>query len=557
VWSGTLRPLGCYPMATDLSTDLSTIGLWQAGPERPAFDANSLARALADVRRPIHIVRDGAGTVGVAFAGAVLPTSQQNGRPALSLLGTLPALYPEWLGDRGFCEAHGVRFPYVVGAMANGIATTQLVIAMARAGMLGFFGAGGLSFPAVEAAIDELVSALGGTDFAWGANLIHSPNEPALEARVADLFLRRGVTKVSASAYIGLTPSIVRYACTGLHLDAAGRVQRKNAVFAKVSRPETAKHFLAPAPKALLDGLVADGLLTPTEAELALRVPLAEDITVEADSGGHTDNQVLTAVFPIIAALRDSMAAEHGYERPIRVGAAGGLGTPDALAAAFALGAAYVLTGSVNQSAIESGLSDAGKAMLATASAADVMMAPAADMFEQGVELQVLKRGTMFGPRSKRLYQAYREHEGMDAIGPELRARLEREVLGVGFDELRTSTRAFWQERDASQNERASQDPKHEMALCFRWYLGLSSRWAIAGDKTRRLDFQIWCGPAMGAFNDWVKGSFLEPAEARSAVQIALNLLEGAAVATRAHQLRSYGAPVPNAAFRFRPRPLA
>ena len=95
------------------------------------------------------------------------------------------------------------------------------------------------------------------------------------------------------------------------------------------------------------------------------------------------------------------------------------------------------------------------------------------------------------------------------------------------------------------------------MALCFRWYLGLSSRWAIAGEASRRLDFQIWCGPAMGAFNDWVKGSFLEPAEARSVTQIALNLLEGAAVATRAHQLRSYGAPVPNTAFRFRPRPLA
>jgi len=540
-----------------MATDLSSIGLWQAGPEPATFDADALAHALADVRRPIHIVRDPSGVVGVAFAGEVLPTSQQNGQPTLSLLGTLPALYPEWLGDRGFCEAHGVRFPYVVGAMANGIATTELVIAMARAGMLGFFGAGGLSFPAVEAAIDTLVRELGDTGLAWGANLIHSPNEPELEARVADLFLRRGVTKVSASAYIGLTPSIVRYACTGLSLDAEGRIQRKNAVFAKVSRPETAKHFLAPAPKAMLDGLVATGQLSQAEAELALRVPLAEDITVEADSGGHTDNQVLTAVFPLIAALRNRMAVEHGYERPIRVGAAGGLGTPEALAAAFALGAAYVLTGSVNQSAIESGLSLDGKAMLATASAADVMMAPAADMFEQGVELQVLKRGTMFGPRSKRLYQAYREHTGLDDIAPELRTRLEREVLGVGFDELRASTRAFWQERDASQNERSDRDPKHEMALCFRWYLGLSSRWAIAGEKSRRLDFQIWCGPAMGAFNDWVKGSFLEPAESRAAVQIALNLLEGAAVVTRAHQLRSYGAPVPSTAFRFQPRPLA
>ena len=67
------------------------------------------------------------------------------------------------------------------------------------------------------------------------------------------------------------------------------------------------------------------------------------------------------------------------------------------MAAAFALGAAYVLTGSVNQLAVESGLSDDASAMLAQADLADVMMAPAADMFELGVKVQVLRRGTMFG----------------------------------------------------------------------------------------------------------------------------------------------------------------
>lgn len=71
------------------------------------------------------------------------------------------------------------------------------------------------------------------------------------------------------------------------------------------------------------------------------------------------------------------------------------------------------------------------------------------------------------------------------------------------------------------------------------------------------MDFQLWCGPAMGAFNDWVKGSFLEPPEARTVGQIALNLLEGAAVITRAGQLRTFGAPVPAGAFDYRPVPLS
>ena len=89
---------------------------------------------------------------------------------------------------------------------------------------------------------------------------------------------------------------------------------------------------------------------------------MAEDVTVEADSGGHTDNQPLGAMLPAILALRDAVTARYGYRRPIRVGAAGGLGSPQALAGAFALGAAYVLTGSVNQLAVESGVSDDARA---------------------------------------------------------------------------------------------------------------------------------------------------------------------------------------------------
>jgi hypothetical protein len=78
----------------------------------------------------------------------------------------------------------------------------------------------------------------------------------------------------------------------------------------------------------------------------------------------------------------------------------------------------------------------------------------------------------------------------------------------------------------------------------------------VVGESRRRLDYQIWCGPAMGAFNDWVRGSFLEAQANRSVVQIALNLLEGAAVIARAQQLRAAGVAMPAAAFSFTPRLL-
>jgi trans-AT polyketide synthase/acyltransferase/oxidoreductase domain-containing protein len=94
------------------------------------------------------------------------------------------------------------------------------------------------------------------------------------------------------------------------------------------------------------------------------------------------------------------------------------------------------------------------------------------------------------------------------------------------------------------------------MALTFRWYLGRSSHWAIQGDTSRQSDYQIWCGPAMGAFNSWVEGTFLSSPENRSVAQIARNLLEGAAVITRAQQFRSLGVPVGETAFRFHARRL-
>jgi trans-AT polyketide synthase, acyltransferase and oxidoreductase domains len=163
----------------------------------------------------------------------------------------------------------------------------------------------------------------------------------------------------------------------------------------------------------------------------------------------------------------------------------------------------------------------------------------------------------MFGVRALKLYETYQAYPSLEAIPEAARARLEKEVLGTAIDTIWSDTKAFWSKRDAGEVAKAESNPRHKMALVFRWYLGRASKWAIDGDPARRMDYQIWCGPAMGSFNAWVKGSFLEPPQSRSAAQIALNLLEGAAVITRAQQLRSYGVPIPAAAFQFSPRPLS
>ena len=84
------------------------------------------------------------------------------------------------------------------------------------------------------------------------------------------------------------------------------------------------------------------------------------------------------------------------------------------------------------------------------------------------------------------------------------------------------------------------------MALIFRWYLGLATHWGIQGLSERSMDYQIWCGPAMGSFNDWVRGTSLEKPEQRKAVQVAEELLFGASYLYRLVELKIQGFSVPS-----------
>ncbi|OAI47893.1 2-nitropropane dioxygenase [Planctomycetaceae bacterium SCGC AG-212-F19] len=507
----------------------------------PAVDAELLRQALLDLTQPFAVD---------LRTGAVLASSSPiDGNGSLA---HVPACRLEHLGDPAFCTDHKLRYAYLAGAMANGIGSADIVEAMGRAGMLAFFGAAGLSLRTIEAAIDRITASLSQTPF--GFNLIHTPNEPDHESAVVDLYLRRGVRLVEASAYLDLTLPVVRYAIHGIHRAGTGRIVTPNRVIAKVSRVEVASKFFAPPPAAMLRTLVGQGVITAEQADLASHVPVAQDLTAEADSAGHTDNRPLVALLPTMLALRDRMQAKHGYSQPLRVGAAGGISTPASAAAAFAMGAAYILTGSVNQACVESGSSDAVRQMLAEAEQADVIMAPAADMFEMGVKVQVLKRGTMFAMRAAKLFEVFRTRESLENIPPADRSVLEKTIFRMSIDEVWNQTREFWQKRDPGQLTRAERDGRHKMALVFRWYLGLSSRWANAGEPSRKVDYQVWCGPAMGAFNEWVRGSCLEQPANRRVVTVALNILYGAAVCLRASTLRCQGIRIPAAALHFAPR---
>jgi PfaD family protein len=427
--------------------------------------------------------------------------------------------------------------------MANGIASEEMVIALGKQAFLGSFGAAGLTPDRVEEAIVRIQEALPQGPYAF--NLIHSPTEPALEQKCVDLYLTHGVSHVEAAAYLDLTPYVVRYRVAGLGLNAQNQITIKNRIIAKVSRTEVATKFMEPAPPKILKQLLEQKLITEQQANLAQEIPMADDVTAEADSAGHTDNRPMLALLPTMIALRDEIQEKRGYEQPVRVGAGGGIGTPLAALATFMMGAAYVVTGSINQSCVEAGASEHSKKLLAQAQMTDVIMAPAADMFEMGVKLQVLKRGTLFPMRAQKLYDLYSQYDSIEDIPPKEREKLEKQLFKSGLESIWESTAAFFATRDPSQIERAANHPKRRMALVFRWYLGLSSRWSNAGEPGREMDYQIWCGPSMGAFNAWVRNSYLEDVGNRKVVDVAKQILTGAAFSYRVQSLRTQGVQFP------------
>jgi len=532
-------------------------GWWQPGEIPPETGNFALQNAVRRVGRSIHFIQI-EGRIGVGYGGTLFygdPAEShcpENGRP---LLASVPPLSPDTLGDPLFKKAHRLKYPYIAGAMAHGLTSVEMVEAMARGGMLGFLGAAGLSPDEIETAIERLQNSLGNLPF--GINLIHSPNDPQLESALVRMFIDRGIRRISASAFMDLTLPLVYYRVRGIHTDPQGNIVCPNQIIAKVSRIEVATKFFLPPPEKLLSELVQSRMISAGEAELAGRVPMADDVTAEADSGGHTDNRPAISMLPTMISLRDHLVSSYNYPRIPGIGLGGGVSTPQSAAAAFAMGAAFVVTGSVNHSCVEAGTSDVVRKMLTEARQADVTMAPSADMFELGAKVQVLKRGTLFPLRAAKLYDLYNRYTRYEDIPLKQRTILERDIFRCTFEEEWHSTRAFFGARDPRQIERAEKDPRHKMSLVFRSYLGRSSRWAQQGDPTRKIDYQVWCGPAMGAFNEWVKGSFLESPEQRRVVPIAMNLLWGACVATRIHWIRAQGIELPHEITKIPPLPLS
>ena len=236
--------------------DITPIGWWHPGRSAPESGADAFQTGLLQVSRPLYIV-DHDGRPAISQDGAITIGAAKPPAPdALPLLGYAPALHPRDLGDPDFKKAHQLEYAYVVGAMANGITSVEMVEAAGRAGMVGFFGAAGLLPDQIKGAIHTLQQRLAMHPF--GFNLIHSPADPDLEAATVNLYLHHGIKLISASAYLGLTLPLVYYRVSNLYRDRNRRVVCPNRIIAKVSRVPIAALIYSRVPLTTRQATVPD-----------------------------------------------------------------------------------------------------------------------------------------------------------------------------------------------------------------------------------------------------------------------------------------------------------
>jgi trans-AT polyketide synthase/acyltransferase/oxidoreductase domain-containing protein len=434
------------------------------------------------------------------------------------------------LGSAAFREDYGIKYAYLAGGMYRGIASSELVIALGKAGLMGFLGTAGYNLDQIASDIDRIQNAL--TDAqAYGVNLVCNLTDPATELETLKLYVQKGIKRLEASAFMQMTPALVWYRLRGLRRAVDRTIICDHKILGKISRPEVATAFMSPAPEQVVSRLLAERRVTADQAEMSRQVPMSDDVCVEADSGGHTDQGVAMVLFPTIKRLSQVLLRQHRFEKAPRIGLAGGIGTPEAALAAFIMGADFILTGSINQCTAEAGISDAVKDMLQDINVQDTDYAPAGDMFELGARVQVLKKGVFFPTRANRLFMLYTHYNALEEIPEGIQRQLQDKYFKKTFAEIWRETESYFASKgQQAVIDKANRSPKQKMALIFRWYFAHTARLAFAGDEADKVDYQVHTGPALGAFNQWVKGTDLENWRARHVDKIAEKLMRETAV---------------------------
>lgn len=445
---------------------------------------------------------------------------------------------PTCLGNKAFSEDYGVLYNYVASALYGGKTSIALVIRMAKAGMLAYLETGGMSLYEIEKSIDSIQSKVK-FDEAYGMSLLPQMDGDSLEMKTIDLYLKKGIVNIQLVGFSQVTEAIVYYHASGLSKDDKGKIVNNHRILTKVFRPEIAELFMSTAPDDLLCKLFEDGKISSEQMTMAQTLPLSIDICVVDDQSNQKHRNLAMVMFSYIQTVRKNIQKRNNYDKPIRVGLAGGIGTPKSIAAAFIMEADFVMTESINSCTIEAGNSNVVKDILEKMKVEDTAYAPKGDMFETGDMIQVLNKDIIFPVRANKLYNLYLNYNSLDEIPKQIISKLEKDYFRKPISTVWEEMKIYMQEKGKEKSIiDAGRNLKYKMALVFRWYFIFSKKITSVGDKKYKSDFQIVVGPELGLFNLWVKGTKLEKWKNRHVDEIGKKLMEGAAKLIMDHKIK-------------------
>jgi trans-AT polyketide synthase/acyltransferase/oxidoreductase domain-containing protein len=161
--------------------------------------------------------------------------------------------------------------------------------------------------------------------------------------------------------------------------------------------------------------------------------------------------------------------------------------------------------------------------------AQDTAYAPAGDMFEYGAKIQVVRKGLFFHTRANMLYDLYTRYNSLDEIPQVTTKKIEEKFFKKKLIDVWAETKSFFERTGREDMTDIESNPKKKMALIFKWYFFYSNRLALEGCEEQQVNYQIQCGPALGAFNRWVKGTEFESWRNRPVADVAELLMQGTA----------------------------
>ena len=103
--------------------------IWKGSLDTLSFEQSAIKDKLLTLNKPCYFVKVG-GKIGVTHEGYLSSPENTssilrvpiNTTPTAQLLTFIPPMTLQQLGDPNFLAFHGVKYAYVTGAMAGGIA---------------------------------------------------------------------------------------------------------------------------------------------------------------------------------------------------------------------------------------------------------------------------------------------------------------------------------------------------------------------------------------------------------------------------------------------------